>query len=105
MPTLFFEIAINLNNLGALKHAQRKLDEAEPLYWRALAIKEKLLGDEHPDVAITLNNLAVLLRLRGKPGEATELFRRALAIYETTLDPNHPKLLACRSNYERCRTS
>jgi hypothetical protein len=34
---------------------------AEPLYRRALAITEKSLGPEHPNVAIRLNNLAVLL--------------------------------------------
>ncbi len=34
---------------------------AEPLYRRALAIDEKALGPDHPDVARGLNNLAVLL--------------------------------------------
>ena len=34
--------------------------EAEPLYERALAIREKALGPDHPDVATSLNNLAVL---------------------------------------------
>jgi hypothetical protein len=32
--------------------------QAEPLYQRSLAIDEKVLGKEHPDVATTLNNLA-----------------------------------------------
>ena len=36
--------------------------EAEPLYQRALAIKEKALGPNHPDVATSLNNLAELYR-------------------------------------------
>ncbi len=34
--------------------------QAERLYHRALAIKEQVLGSQHPDVAMTLNNLAVL---------------------------------------------
>ena len=34
--------------------------DAEPLYQRALAIREKALGPEHPDVADSLNNLAGL---------------------------------------------
>jgi hypothetical protein len=37
------------------------LADAEPLYKRSLAIAEKALGVEHPDVAAALNNLAVLL--------------------------------------------
>ena len=44
---------------------QGKLDEAEPLIRRDLAISEKALGPDHPHVAITLNNLAELLRVRG----------------------------------------
>jgi hypothetical protein len=32
--------------------------QARPLYERALAIREKVLGAEHPDTANSLNNLA-----------------------------------------------
>lgn len=39
---------------------QEKYAEAEPLYERALAIREKTLGPDHPDVAMVLNNQAVL---------------------------------------------
>ena len=42
--------------------SQGKYDYAEPLYERSLAIREKALGPEHPDVAQSLNNLAGLLR-------------------------------------------
>ena len=41
---------------------QDKYDDAEPLYKRALTIREGTLGPRHPDVAITLNNLAGLLK-------------------------------------------
>jgi hypothetical protein len=34
---------------------------ARPLYERAIAIGEKTLGPEHPDVATRLSNLARLL--------------------------------------------
>ena len=40
---------------------QGKYDDAEPLYKRALTIKEEVLGPRHPDVASILNNLASLL--------------------------------------------
>ncbi|CAN0531556.1 unnamed protein product [Ectocarpus sp. 8 AP-2014] len=40
---------------------QGKYDDAEQLYERSLAIREKLLGPEHPDVAQSLNNRAGLL--------------------------------------------
>ncbi|MEL6338224.1 MAG: tetratricopeptide repeat protein [Pseudomonadota bacterium] len=41
--------------------AQGNYDEAKPLYERAIAIGEKALGAEHPDLATWLNNLAHLL--------------------------------------------
>ena len=37
-----------------------------PLYQRAIAIDEKTLGPEHPDLAAWLNNLAELYRQQGK---------------------------------------
>ena len=96
-----YEIAVNLNNLAALYNRTGRAAEAEPLYARALALKEKLLGPEHPDVAVTLNNLAVLLKALGRRDEAAEAYRRALAIFEATLEPQHPKIATCRANYER----
>lgn len=40
---------------------QGMYSEAEPLYERPLAVREKVLGPEHPDVATTLDNRVVLL--------------------------------------------
>ena len=67
-------MATSLNNLAVLYHAQGKYAEAEPLYRRALGIREKALGPEHPDVATSLNNLAELYRPRGntpRPSRST----------------------------------
>ncbi|CAN0277262.1 unnamed protein product, partial [Ascophyllum nodosum] len=36
---------------------QGKYDEAEPLYKRALTIREEVLGPRHPKVASILKNL------------------------------------------------
>ena len=41
--------------------AQGKLEEAAPLYKRAVAVWEKALGPDHPLVATGLNNQAMLL--------------------------------------------
>ena len=41
----------SLNNLAELYDNQGQYAKAEPLYERALAIREKALGPEHPDVA------------------------------------------------------
>jgi tetratricopeptide (TPR) repeat protein len=56
--------------------------EAVPLAQRALAIREKALGPEHPDVATSLNNLAVLYQAQGRYADAELLCKRSLAILE-----------------------
>jgi tetratricopeptide (TPR) repeat protein len=53
-------VAATLNNLAVLYGKRGKYKEAEPLCKRALEIREKVLGKDHPDVAKQLNNLALL---------------------------------------------
>ncbi|HKB36970.1 MAG TPA: tetratricopeptide repeat protein, partial [Gemmataceae bacterium] len=88
----------NLNNLAAVHHVRGELSAGEPLYRRALAVKENLLGPEHIDVALTLSNLAALCWDQERTAEAEALYRRALAIYEPALGPWHPKVVACRED-------
>ncbi len=61
--------------------------DAEPLYKRFLAILEKALGPEHPNVAMSLNNLALLYEAQGRYGDAEPLYKRSLAISEKVLGP------------------
>ena len=84
---------------------QGRYAEAEPLYKRALAISEKALGPEHPDVAIRLNNLAVLYWAQGRYAEAEPLLKRALAIREKALGLDHPDTKATRRNLQMLRQS
>jgi tetratricopeptide (TPR) repeat protein len=92
---------VNLNNLGAAAAARGRTAEAEQLYQRALQLKEKLLGPEHPDVAITLNNLATLRISQLRFAEAATMYQRALAIFERVFGPGHPRVVGCEKNY-RC---
>ena len=46
-------------------------EKALPLYQRALDIREKVLGPQHPDVATTLNNLAGLYYQYGRLRKST----------------------------------
>jgi tetratricopeptide (TPR) repeat protein len=83
-------VAIDLNNLGALLVSTDRLAEAEPLIRRALAIDEKSLGVNHPRVASTLSSLAQLLDMTSRAAEAEPLMRRALAIDERSFGTGHP---------------
>ena len=68
------------NNLASLYQTQGRYAEAEPLYKRALAIREKALGPDHPTVATSSNNLAHSYDAQGRYAEAEPLYKRALAI-------------------------
>ncbi len=74
------DVATSLNNLAALYQAQGRYAEAETLYERSLAIREKALGPEHPDVAQSLENYAALLRGTARADEAERMETRAKAI-------------------------
>ncbi|MGH8500651.1 MAG: tetratricopeptide repeat protein, partial [Methylococcales bacterium] len=54
-----------LNNTGIMLYHAGQYGQAEPLYQRSLAISEKALGPDHPDVATSLNNLALLYSAQG----------------------------------------
>jgi len=73
-------MATSLNNLARLHDTQGQYVAAEPLYTRSLAIWEKALGKDHPDVAQSLNNLAALCRKIGRIKDADPLEERAKAI-------------------------
>ena len=81
-----------------LYRAQGRYAEAEPLYKRSLAIREKALGPDHPDVGDSLNNLAELYRAQGRYAEAEPLYKRSLAIAEKALGPDHPDVGAALNN-------
>jgi CHAT domain-containing protein len=80
--------AYALNTLGGLYHLDRRYFEAEPLFKRALAIREKALGSDHHDVAIVLNNLALLYRAQGRYADALR------AINQTILASRIDKVVA-----------
>jgi tetratricopeptide (TPR) repeat protein len=72
-----------------------------PLFKRSLAIREKALGPEHPDVAQSLNNLAGVYRDQGHYGDAEPLYRRSLSLFAKALGPDHPSVASSLNNVVR----
>lgn len=91
-------LAATLNDLGLLDQAEGKYGQAETLFKRSLATRERVLGLVHPDVAASLNNLAELYRAKGRYDEAEPLYMRSLAIWEKTLGPEHPDVATSLNN-------
>jgi hypothetical protein len=80
-----------LTSLGKYRHsALAAYGQAEQFFERALAIREKALGPEHPDTAASLSNLAAPLREQRDLAGAWPLYERALAICEKVLGPEQP---------------
>ena len=90
--------ARSLNDQVLQDYAAGRYQQAIPLAQRALAIREKVLGPEHPDTATSLNNLAGLYRDTGAYTKAEPLYSRALAIREKVLGPEHPDTATSLNN-------
>jgi CHAT domain-containing protein/tetratricopeptide (TPR) repeat protein len=100
-PTRFGEnedYALIANFLAVVYSRQGRYSEAEPLYKHVLAIREKILGPNHPLVAASLDNLATLYGGQGRYTEAEPLFKRALAIFTKVLKPDDPDLALSLNN-------
>ncbi len=91
-------VATLLNDLAVLLLDLHRLDEAEPLFRRSLAMREARYGRRHPDVAAVLGGLGFLLRVRERFDESEALQREALAIRRTALGPDHPQVAANLNN-------
>lgn len=70
-------------------HGRGIYTAARPLYERALAIRERTLGLDHPETAANLAGLAVLHQDQGDLVGARPLYERALKIREQALGEEH----------------
>ncbi|MCP9850980.1 CHAT domain-containing protein [Cyanobium sp. Morenito 9A2] len=87
-----------LSNLAFQHLSAGALNQAEPLFRRALLIVESTRGQEHPDTAAILNNLGVLYNSQAALGKAQPLLERALTIRSKVLGPEHPDTLQTLNN-------
>ena len=92
-----------LNNLAELYDGQGRYAEAEPLYKRALAIREKALGPDHPRCRNSRSTTwPSCTTAQGRYAEAEPLYKRALAIREKALGPDHPDVGNRSTTWPRC---
>jgi hypothetical protein len=74
---------------GSYLNYQGRYKEAEPLFKRALEIRERVLGVDHPTTAVSLIDLAGLYWSQGRYEKVEPLFKRALEICERVLGADH----------------
>jgi tetratricopeptide (TPR) repeat protein len=67
---------LNVISRSPAEKAQARYADAEPLYKRSLAIREKELGPNHLDIGRSLNSLAVLYQAQARYADAEPLYKR-----------------------------
>jgi tetratricopeptide (TPR) repeat protein len=77
---------VPLQVLGEVYRGEERLEEAAPLFERALSLLEKAFGPEHPRLLKTLNGLADVTRQKGDSGRAEALYRRSIGISDAAPD-------------------
>ena len=71
---------------------------AEPLYLKAIAINEKIFGEQHSSLVKFLNNLAILYSDTGCLVKAEPLFQRAISICEKGSEADNLDLASALNN-------
>ena len=74
------------NDLAYVHERQGEYGEAEELYKKSLKIRERVLGENHPDTAMSYNNVAGEYERRGEYDKAKELYEKSLRINEKVLE-------------------
>ena len=87
-----------MSDLAEMYYAQGRYAEAEPMLRQVLAVREKKLGPNHPEVAASLNNLAALYKDQGRYAEAEPMYRRAVTIDLKALGPEHRQVAMLLGN-------
>lgn len=83
-----------LHKAGSYLVEQGQYEQGEMLLKKAKALREQVLGTDHPEVAFSLSRLGTLAVLLGKYSQAEQLYQQALTIRESALGPDHPLVAA-----------
>src|SRR6516225_6485317 len=77
--------AASLDRQWERLYNEGRFSEAIPVLRRILAIRESVLGINHPDFADALNKLAIMHHSQGQYADAESLYKRSLEIREKAL--------------------
>ena len=78
------------HNVASVYYYQGEYVRGLEYYGKALSIRERVLGTEHPDTGATYNNMVGVSRAQGDYEKALEYYGKVLAIEEKVLGPEHP---------------
>ena len=96
-------VAATLNALARVYHRRSKFFPAAALLHRLLGIKERELGEQHPELAGILSNLAEMYSRLGDSRQELELRERALTIRTSAGEADGGALEGLRSRIDELR--
>jgi Flp pilus assembly protein TadD len=91
-------LARTLGSLKASGYPRITEPEGEPYARRAVELRARLLGTDHPQAAADSAALASILAALGKYDEAERRYRHALAVFERVHGPEHDEIAVNLSN-------
>ncbi|OFA04903.1 KGGVGR-motif variant AAA ATPase [Duganella sp. HH101] len=91
-------LALGLNQLGELYRSEGKLRQASACFEESMALRQRGLGEDHPDTLVSKSNLAVVLRSQGQLDDAQFLEECIVEARERMLGAEHLDTLAARAN-------
>ena len=94
-----------MNDLGVVREAQGRYDEAEALYVDALALRRESVGEGHRAFAVTASNLAVIRYRKGEYAGAVDAATEALAGMREAVGPDHQRSIVIQSNLAAMRVA
>ena len=83
-------IALLASWVGGYLGSRANFTAEEKWNRQSLEIRQRVLGEEHPDMAASYNNVAYNLNAQGRYDEAEPLFRQGLEIRQRVLGEEHP---------------
>jgi tetratricopeptide (TPR) repeat protein len=87
-----------LNDIGCVYTLEGKQEEALRALEEGLALKQKALGRDHPDVGLSEANVGLVYLGQGRSQEALAHLDRAITLQESSLGGGHPELAMSLSN-------
>src|SRR5262249_22522977 len=82
--------ALHLEVVGSNLDAKGRHGEAETVFRESLAVRRRLLGEEHPNTALGYFFVAQNLDRQGRPAEAQPLLQKTLELRRKLLGEEHP---------------
>ena len=90
-----------MNNLGRICEETDRAEEGIEWHRKALALRQKLLGD-HPETAFCYGNLGTALAANGQFEEAIDVLSAAISLFEKCGNTNGHDVEGYRKNLDVC---